>query len=42
MISIFNEEKYALEILQNGFMSNKQGLELFILAKYYSDKNKQK
>ena len=35
MISIFNETKYALDILKNGFMSNKQGLELFILAKYY-------
>lgn len=35
MINIFNEEKYALDILSKGFMSNKQGLELFILAKYY-------
>lgn len=35
MISIFNETQYALDILNNGFMSNKQGLELFILAKYY-------
>ena len=43
MISIFNEEKYALEILQNGFMSNKKALELFILAKYYRFKlNKNK
>lgn len=43
MISIFNETKYALDILNNGFMSNKQGLELFILAKYYRFKeNKDK
>ena len=35
MINIFNETQYALDILKNGFMSNKQGLELFILAKYY-------
>lgn len=35
MINIFNEEKYALNILKHGFISNKQGLELFILAKYY-------
>jgi hypothetical protein len=43
MISIFNEEKYALEILHNGFISHKKGLELFILAKYYRFKlNKNK
>ena len=43
MISIFNEEKYALSILDKGFISNKQGLELFILAKYYRFKqNKSK
>lgn len=35
MISIFDEEKYALDVLKKGFMSKKQGLELFILAKYY-------
>ena len=35
MINIFNEEKYATEILNKGFIGNKQGLELFILAKYY-------
>ena len=35
MINIFNEEKYAVDILNKGFISNKQGLELFILAKYY-------
>lgn len=43
MINIFNEEKYATKILKNGFISNKQGLELFILAKYYrfqQNKNK--
>jgi hypothetical protein len=39
MINIFNEEKYALKILENGFLSNKQGLELFILAKYYRFKH---
>ena len=39
MINIFNEEKYALNILDKGFMSNKQGLELFILAKYYRFKH---
>ena len=39
MISIFNEEKYALNVLKNGFISNKQGLELFILAKYYRFKH---
>lgn len=43
MINIFNEEKYALSILDKGFISNKQGLELFILAKYYRFKqNKSK
>lgn len=39
MINIFNEEKYATKILNNGFISNKQGLELFILAKYYRFKH---
>ena len=39
MINIFNEEKYATNILKNGFISNKQGLELFILAKYYRFKH---
>lgn len=39
MINIFNEEKYALNILDKGFISNKQGLELFILAKYYRFKH---
>lgn len=35
MISIFNEYQYAQDILNNGFISEKKGLELFILAKYY-------
>lgn len=39
LINIFNEEKYALEILNKGFISNKKGLELFILAKYYRFKH---
>lgn len=39
LINIFNEEKYAINILKNGFISNKQGLELFILAKYYRFKH---
>ena len=39
MINIFDEEKYALDVLNEGFMSKKQGLELFILAKYYRFKH---
>ena len=35
MISVFNEYEYANKILDQGFISKKQGLELFILAKYY-------
>lgn len=35
MISIFDEISYANNILNNGFITNKKGLELFILAKYY-------
>lgn len=35
MISVFNEYEYANNILHQGFISKKQGLELFILAKYY-------
>ena len=35
MISVFNEYEYATKILDQGFISKKQGLELFILAKYY-------
>ena len=35
MISVFNEYEYAINILHQGFISKKQGLELFILAKYY-------
>jgi hypothetical protein len=35
MISIFNEYQYAKDVLEKGLISNKQGLELFILAKYY-------
>lgn len=35
MISVFNEYEYAKKILDQGFISKKQGLELFILAKYY-------
>lgn len=35
MISIFDEYEYAKDIVDNGFLTKKQGLELFILAKYY-------
>lgn len=44
MINVFNEEEYALSILKNGFAnSNKKGLDIFILAKYYRFKqNKNK
>ena len=44
MISVFNEEEYALDVLKNGFINNnKKGLDIFILAKYYKFKqNKNK
>lgn len=35
MISIFNEKEYAQKLLQNGFISNKIGFDLFILAKFF-------
>ena len=43
MISVFDEEQYALNILKNGLNQNKKGLDIFILAKYYKFKlNKNK
>ena len=38
MISVFDEEQYALNILKNGLNQNKKGLDIFILAKYYKFK----
>jgi hypothetical protein len=35
MISVFDEKKYAEEMIKNGFLSRKYQFELRILAKYY-------
>jgi hypothetical protein len=40
MISVFDEEQYALNVLKNGLNQNKKGLDIFILAKYYKFKCK--